>query len=50
MKYILIGFPDIQEYMDLDDFEEHSYLADCDKFGTSAYLVEEEWLNNIDNE
>ena len=41
---------DIQEYMDLDGFEEHSSLADCDKFGPSAYFVEEEWLNNIDNE
>lgn len=50
MRYILIGFPDIQEYMDLDGFEEHSSLADCDKFGPSTYFVEEEWLNNIDNE
>lgn len=32
MKYILIGFPEIQEYMELEDFEEHSSLADCDKF------------------
>lgn len=28
MKYILIEFPEIQEYMELEDFEEHSSLAD----------------------
>lgn len=50
MKYILIGFPDIQEYMDLEGFEEHSSLADCDKFGPSAYFVEEEWLDNCNKD
>lgn len=44
MKYILMEFPDVQEYMDLEGFEEHSSLADCSKFGPSAYFVEEEWL------
>lgn len=50
MKYILINFPDIQEYMDLEGFEEHSSLADCDKFGASAYFVEEEWLDNCNKD
>lgn len=44
MRYILIEFPDVQEYMDLEGFEEHSSLADCYKFGSAAYFVEEEWL------
>lgn len=43
-KYVLMEFPDVQEYMDLEGFEEHSSLADCSKFGSAAYFVEEEWL------
>lgn len=50
MKYVLIEFPEIQEYMELEGFEEHSSLADCDKFGSSAYFVEEEWLDEINRE
>ena len=36
--------------MELEGFEEHSSLADCDKFGPSAYFVEEEWLDEINRE
>lgn len=50
MKYILIEFPEIQKYIELEDFEEHSSLADCEKFGPSAYFVEEEWLDKYNKQ
>ncbi len=52
MAYIVIQWPDIQHYMDLQGFEENSYLINDEKgmndFGSSAYFVDEEWLNELD--
>lgn len=46
MEYILFQWPESQELMEVEGFEEHSNLADCEKFGSAAYFVEKEWLNN----
>ena len=45
-KYILVTWPESQKYMNLKGFEEHSSLADCTKFGSDAYFIEEDWLND----
>lgn len=48
--YIVIQWPEIQYYMELEGFEENSYLINdekgVDKFGSSAYFVNTKWLNN----
>lgn len=53
-KYVVISWPEIQNYMDLDGFEENSYLVNDDKgiddFGSSAYFVDEDWLDSLDEE
>ena len=50
--YTVITWPDIQTYMEEPDFEEHSYLINDDKgiedFGSSAYFVEAEWLETVE--
>lgn len=49
--YKVIQWPDIQHYMELPGFREHSYLINDDKgqedFGSSAYFVEIEWLKSV---
>lgn len=51
-KYVVISWPEIQNYMDLDGFEENSYLVNDDKgiedFGSSAYFVDEDWLDSLE--
>lgn len=42
--YKLILWPNSQCLMELDGFEENSSLADCEKFGSSAYFVSINWL------
>lgn len=48
--FVVIEFPEIQKYMDMDGFEENSYLVSDEKgledFGSSAYFVSLEWINN----
>lgn len=52
MAYIVIQWPDSQYYMGLEGFKENSYLINDKKgmkdFGSSAYFVNEEWLNELD--
>ena len=54
MAYVVIGWPDIQQYMDIPGFEENSYLVNDEKgmedFGSSAYFVDEDWLESIGKE
>lgn len=48
--YEIIEWPDIQAFMDLDGFEQHStliYPNDYMGIGSSTYLVEVEWLRKI---
>ena len=53
-KLIIVTFPDIQYLMDRDDFEENCFIIDSEsginKYGNSAYLVNENWYNKIKNE
>ena len=47
-EYVLYRWPECQQFMDLEGFEEHSSLADCDLFGPSAYFIEKEWIESLD--
>lgn len=47
MEYILITWPESQVLMEKKGFKEHSSLADCEVFGSSAYFVEKEWLSSL---
>lgn len=46
-RYVLVMWPDIQEYMVKDGFNENSCLANdeyfVNKYGSSAYFVNETW-------
>lgn len=48
-KFVVIQWPEIQELMDIEGFEENSYLVNDEKgmdaFGSSAYFVREHWYN-----
>ena len=50
--YIIITFPEIQQYQDEPDFEENSCLInDCtflEKYGSSAYFVNKEWRDKVE--
>ena len=49
--YEIIGWPDIQAFMDLDGFEENATLIepnDSMGIGSSTYLVDKEWLESLD--
>ena len=47
-KFIAISFPDIQEYQDLDGFDENSTLINdgplMEEYGLSAYMVRLGWF------
>lgn len=46
-SYEIIGWPEIQEVMDVEGFEENSSLItpnDNLSIGSSTYLVNKEWL------
>ena len=48
--YVIIGWSDIQAYMDLEGFEENSALItpnDNMGIGVSTYLVDKEWYNSL---
>lgn len=53
-KYVIVEWPDIQVLMTESGFNEHACLINDDewvyKYGSSAYFVEEEWLNRISHE
>lgn len=53
-KYVIVEWPDIQILMTESGFNEHACLINDDewvsKYGSSAYFVEEEWLNRISYE
>lgn len=53
MSYIVIQWPEIQELMDKEGFKENSFFVNdplgLDTFGSSAYFVNEEWLNTIND-
>ena len=47
----VVCWPESQKLMELDGFEENSYLVNDDKglleFGSSAYFVNRKWLEEI---
>lgn len=49
-EYTIIGWPDIQAFMDLDGFDENTTLIDPNDsmgIGSSTYLVSVDWLNSL---
>lgn len=50
--YKIVVWPEVQEYMALDTFEENSILITDNKYleilGSSAYLIDEKWLYEAD--
>ena len=48
-KFVIIEFPEIQELQDISGFEKNAFLINNDegleKYGGSAYFVNEVWLN-----
>lgn len=49
--YVIIGWPDIQEYMDEEGFEENSALItpnDSMGISSSTYLIDKEWLKELE--
>ena len=48
--YEIIGWPDIQSFMDEEGFEDYATLIepnDSMGIGSSTYLVDKEWLEYI---
>ena len=54
MGYVVVTWPEIQHYMGLPGFDENAFLVNdeegLEKFGSSAYFVDEDWLNDSDAE
>lgn len=51
--YAIIGWPEIQSYMELDGFRENSALIDENVhigIGSSTYLVSLDWLAELNEE
>lgn len=50
-RYVVIMWPESQDLMDREGFEENCHLINDDKglgeYGSSAYFVDENWLNNL---
>lgn len=48
-EFVVISWPESQQYMGLDGFKENSYLINDDKgldeFGSSSYFVKRSWIN-----
>jgi hypothetical protein len=52
-RYVVVTWPESQNLFDIPGFEENSYLVNDDRgmedFGGSAYFVDEEWLDSIED-
>ena len=51
--YVIVGWPDIQDLMDLKGFEENATLINQNDemgIGSSTYLVSKEWLESDEEE
>lgn len=49
----IIGWPDIQAFMELEGFDENASLIDPNDnlgIGSSTYLVSKEWLESLSKE
>lgn len=51
--YVVVEWPEIQDYMDEPGFDENAHLINdeigLDMYGSSAYFVNVEWKNKVDN-
>lgn len=49
--YVAVSWPESQDLMEKEGFDENSYLINDDKgledFGPSSYFVNKEWLNKL---
>jgi hypothetical protein len=49
--YEVVRWPETQDLMDKEGFDEHSYLVNDEKgiddFGFSAFFVEVDWLKSL---
>lgn len=49
--YTIVTFPDVQELMEIEGFDENSHLINDDpllsKVGSSAYFVNSKWLDDV---
>lgn len=45
--FVLVEFPEVQKYMELDEFDENSYL--CAEI-SSAYFIDAEWKSKVDTD
>lgn len=52
-NFEVICWPDIQDYMDKKGFNQHAELINSERgldlYGSSAYLVDKEWAEKVDN-
>ena len=51
--YVIIGWPDIQDIMDEEGFEDNATLIEPNDnmgIGSSTYLVDKEWLESLNKE
>lgn len=49
--YVIIGWPDIQDIMDEEGFEENTTLIEPNDnmgIGSSTYLVDKGWLESLE--
>jgi len=51
-NYVAVGWPEIQDLMMVEGFDDNAYLINDDKgmddFGSSAYFVDVDWMNEHD--
>lgn len=49
--YVIIQWPEIQDYMDVEGFDENSCLVSTEpmltEYGSSAYFVNKGWLKSL---
>lgn len=51
--YVIVGWPDIQELMDEEGFEDNAALITPNNnigIGSSTYLVDKEWFDSLKEE
>lgn len=49
-EYEIIGWPEIQAFMDLEGFDENSTLIEPNDnmgIGDSTYLIDKDWLESL---
>lgn len=50
--FVIVQWPEIQDLMEKEGFEENAYLGNDDqfleKYGSSAYFVSQDWLSNVE--